>query len=327
MSILHKLFVTCLSFLLCLASYSQQSNERFDLQVNYLLALPQDYSADTAKKWPLLIFLHGSGESGNDLQKVKVHGPPKLVEQGKQLPFIVVSPQANGSFGWQPDILQHFLRNVKTKYRVDKDRIYLTGLSMGGYGTWNWASKYPREFAALVPICGGGDTSDAWKLSNIPIWCFHGAKDNVVSADESERMVSAIRKYNPSVRLTIYPDAGHDSWTETYNNDSLYTWLLEQKRKAFTRALVSADKLNEYAGKYSRTGRDTLSLQVQDGKLIAKTGGNDLEISPSGNDSFFITEGDEQFEIRFFRNRKGVIDRFLFYGDRIMEFRKLKARK
>jgi predicted esterase len=320
-----RLIVLGLLFL-SICARSQQTNEQYNLAVKYLLALPEEYSADTAKKWPLLIFLHGSGESGDDLNKVKVHGPPKLVEQGRKLPFIVVSPQANRNFGWQPEILEHFLRSLKQTYRVDKDRIYLTGLSMGGYGTWNWASKYPKNFAAIVPICGGGDTAEVWKLQNVPVWCFHGGKDNVVPPSESTRLIDALKKVNPAARLTIYPDAGHDSWTETYNNDSVYSWLLQQKRKVLEPVAMTASKLKEYAGLYSRTGKDTLKLEIAGNKLIAKTGGPELEVFSSGKDSFFINEGDQQFEIRYTRNSKGEIDKFVFYGDRQMEFKKLKEK-
>lgn len=318
----RTLFVVCLTVWGMLVN-AQQTKEQYNIPVRYLLSLPDGYSADTTKKWPVLIFLHGSGESGEDLDKVKFHGPPKLAEQGRKFPFIVISPQANASYGWQPEIMQHFLRSIKKDFRVDKERIYLTGLSMGGYGTWNWASKYPKEFAAIAPICGGGDTAEAWKLSKIPVWCFHGGKDNVVVPEESIRMVNAVKQNNPNVRLTIYPEAGHDSWTETYNNDSLYTWLLQQKRNTFAAIPATAEKLKEYAGSYTRSGRDTLTLKAVDSKLTAKTGGPDLEVFPSGKDTFFITEGDDQYEIRFFRNKKGAIEKFVFYGDRTFEFKKM----
>ena len=314
-----------LAFLLFgfIEAHAQQTKEQFNIPLRYLLSLPEGYNADTAKKWPLLIFLHGSGESGEDLEKVKVHGPPKLIEQGKKLPFIVISPQANAAYGWQPELLQHFLRSIKQQFRVDKERIYLTGLSMGGYGTWAWATKYPKEFAAIVPICGGGDSSEVWKLKNTAVWCFHGAKDKVVVPEESYKMMDALKKYNSSARLTIYPEAGHDSWTEAYNTDSLYTWLLSHTRKRFQPISLSANALSQYSAAYSRTGTDTLKLQIENGKLIAKTGGPNLELLPAGSDSFFFTEGDNQFEIKFSRNKKGNIDGFTFYGDRTFEFKKL----
>jgi predicted peptidase len=199
-------------------------------RIKYLLFLPAGYGK-TDKQWPLMLFLHGSGESGDDLSKVKAHGPARIVETNKDFPFILVSPQSSGR-GWNPDVLNSLLDDVVAKYKVDKDRIYLTGLSMGGYGTWALGAAHPERFAALVPICGGGNPADASKLKDIPIWVFHGGKDNTVPLEQSERMVKAIKEAGGNVQFTVYPEAGHDSWTETYNNPKLYIWLLEQKRRS-----------------------------------------------------------------------------------------------
>jgi predicted peptidase len=199
------------------------------VKLRYLLFLPEGYDKGE-KKWPLIFFLHGAGESGNDLAKVKVHGPPKIVEQKKDFPFIVVSPQSP-RLGWNIDALNGLLDEVVATYRVDPDRIYLTGLSMGGYGTWALAAAHPKRFAAIVPICGGGNPADAAKLKDLPIWVFHGAKDRAVPLARSEMMVKAIKKAGGNPKFTVYPEAGHDSWTESYDNPELYTWLLKQKRK------------------------------------------------------------------------------------------------
>ncbi len=114
---------------------------------------------------------------------------------------------------------------------MDTERIYLTGLSMGGYGTWALAAKYPERFAAIVPICGGGKRFMARSLKDIPVWAFHGAKDNVVPLKESVKMVNAVKALGGNARLTVYPDAGHDSWTETYRNKELYSWFLGHRKK------------------------------------------------------------------------------------------------
>jgi predicted peptidase len=186
-----------------------------------------------------MLFLHGAGERGTNLQRVTIHGPPKLVKEGRSFPFIVIAPQCPEGERWQTDSLLKLLEHVMAENRVDPGRVYLTGLSMGGYGTWKLALAYPEKFAAIVPICGGGDYIDALlanrtkaaALRNLPVWAFHGAKDNVVPLDESERMVNALKKAGvKDVRLTVYPEATHDSWTETYNNPELYEWLLKQER-------------------------------------------------------------------------------------------------
>jgi predicted peptidase len=208
---------------------AQKLERTIKVTFDYLLYLPKDYSQKDS--WPLLLFLHGAGERGDNLERVKVHGPPKLIAAGKDFPFIVVSPQCPSNRWWQPHELSGLLDEIVEKCHVDQDRIYVTGLSMGGYGTWSLAGFAPDRFAALVPICGGGDVSAVRRFARIPVWVFHGAKDPVVPLSASENMVEALKKAKGDVKFTVYPEAGHDSWTEAYNDPQLYTWLLEQKRK------------------------------------------------------------------------------------------------
>jgi len=197
------------------------------VEMDYLLSLPEGY--DEKAEWPLLIFLHGSGERGDDLELVKTHGPPKKIAAGHEFPFIVVSPQCPAYQGWQPVVLDALLDDLIGKLKVDEKRVYLTGLSLGGRGTWRWAAVSPERFAAIAPICGPADRSAAKVLAKKPIWVFHGAKDQAVPVEQSKRMVKALKKQGSDVKLTIYPEAGHDSWTETYDNPELYEWLLKQK--------------------------------------------------------------------------------------------------
>jgi predicted peptidase len=198
--------------------------------MNYLLFLPQGYDQGT-NSWPLILFLHGSGESGTNLAKVKVHGIPNIVEQKKDFPFIAVSPQSRGG-GWNAEALNSLLDEVCSQYRVDKDRVYLTGLSMGGAGTWSLAIAHPEKFAAIAPICGRGTPASASRVKDLPIWVFHGGKDPTVPIAQSEAMVKALKDLGAEPKFTVYPDAGHDSWTVTYNNPELYTWFLAQKRQS-----------------------------------------------------------------------------------------------
>ena len=165
-----------MAVIMCLhVSIAQQTKDNFTQEIEYLTYKPVDYKIDTIKKWPLVIFLHGAGERGTDIEKIKVHGPPMHVENGKNFPFILISPQAKR--GWEPDFLYKMIVDFIKNNRVDEDRIYLTGLSMGGFGTWSLSQQYPNLFAAIAPICGGGTTKDLWKLRNMPVWCFHGEKD------------------------------------------------------------------------------------------------------------------------------------------------------
>jgi predicted peptidase len=196
---------------------------------NFLLYLPREFGREK-KEWPLILFLHGAGERGSDLEKVKTHGPPKLLEK-EDFPFIVVSPQAPEGAGWMPDLLNALLDEVIERLPVDRDRIYLTGLSMGGFGTWRLAIEHPERFAAIAPICGGGEAYRVCRLKNLPVWAFHGAKDNVVPLKAQEEMVEALKQCGGNVKFTVYPEAGHDSWTETYANPELYRWFLEHRRQ------------------------------------------------------------------------------------------------
>ncbi len=209
---------------------ARELNRDVRIVLDYLLYLPKDY--DRKDSWPLMLFLHGAGERGDDLELVKKHGPPKLVEQGKQFPFIVVSPQCPKGRWWQTQELSALVDEIVGKYGVDEDRIYVTGLSMGGFGTWALAAYTPNRFAAIAPICGGGEAYWTKDFAHVPTWAFHGGKDSLVPPERSERMVAALNKHGGEAKLTVYPKAAHDSWTETYANPEFYEWLLQQKRTA-----------------------------------------------------------------------------------------------
>lgn len=209
------------------------------VRLNYLVFLPRGYDAKSDKKWPTIFFLHGSGERGTNAWLVATHGPPKIVREKPDFPFIVISPQCPPDDRWHNDELLALLDDVTRQYAIDSHRIYLTGLSMGGFGSWSLGVTHPERFAALAPICGGGERIDVLlgarkkgeALKSLPVWAFHGAKDPAVPVEESQRMVEALKKIGcQEVKLTIYPDAKHDSWTETYNNPALYDWLLQHRR-------------------------------------------------------------------------------------------------
>ncbi|HUI70248.1 MAG TPA: prolyl oligopeptidase family serine peptidase [Spirochaetia bacterium] len=199
--------------------------------VRYLLYLPGSYSSNERKKWPLILFLHGSTEKGSDVQIVKRSGLPAYLEQLRGFPFIVISPQLDADQErWDPTEIKMLLDAVLPGLRVDRDRIYLTGWSLGANGVWRMAIKYPYLFAAIAPIAGWGDTNGAKALKNTPTWVFHGAKDTNVPPGESSSMVEALRKEGAKVRFTLYPDLDHECWMLTYQNDKLYDWFLQHRR-------------------------------------------------------------------------------------------------
>ncbi|MFI4875136.1 MAG: prolyl oligopeptidase family serine peptidase [Blastopirellula sp. JB062] len=197
-------------------------------KISYLLYLPADYQADGAAK-PLLLFLHGAGERGNDLELVKKHGPPKLAVV-KSLPFIVVSPQCPTDQWWNAgenlEALSQLLNAIQAQYAVDPKQIYCTGLSMGGYGVLSLVAKHPYKFAAAISICGGGDPAQADRFQSTPLWAFHGDADEVVPLKRSEEMIAAVQDAGGDAKLTIYPGVKHDSWSATYDNPEVYDWLL-----------------------------------------------------------------------------------------------------
>ena len=208
----------------------------------FLYYLPPGYAPKSHKQWPLLLFLHGAGERGTNVQRVGIHGPLSLVKLGTNFPFIIVAPLCPAGKQWENDALLKLLDHVTREFAVDTSRIYLTGLSMGGYGTWRLGLAHPEKFAALAPICGGGEvipiilaknyeTNKLAAMKALGVWAFHGGKDATVPPEESERMANALKKAGcADVKLTLYPEANHDSWTETYNHPELYEWLLKHSR-------------------------------------------------------------------------------------------------
>jgi predicted peptidase len=211
------------------------------VELKYLHYLPQGYDAKAKKRWPLMLFLHGAGERGTDVQRVAIHGPMSLVKQGTNFPFIIIAPQCPEGQRWENESLNKLLDHVIEEYSVDTNRLYLTGLSMGGYGTWSLGVSHPERFAAIAPICGGGQVIDVVlagynkpynPVTHLPVWAFHGAKDPVVPLEESERMIGAMKRIKATdAKLTVYPNAEHNSWAETYNNPALYEWLLSHSLK------------------------------------------------------------------------------------------------
>lgn len=203
------------------------------VQLEYLLYLPRQYAAEPERRWPLVLFLHGAGERGRGtVQRVATHGIPKLVERGRDFPFVCVSPQCPPEWYWTQltPALRGLLGEVSSAHRIDPERVALTGLSMGGFGTWKLAAEDPDAYAAIAPICGGGDPAWAPRLRYLPIWAFHGEDDDVVPASHTIDIVEALRRLGGNVRFTLYPGVEHDSWTRTYDDPELYDWLLRYRR-------------------------------------------------------------------------------------------------
>lgn len=195
-------------------------------ELNYALHIP----ANTKEKKPLILFLHGSGEKGNDIEKVKVHGPFKYLKTNS-LDAYVLAPQCPENEYWDSEVLYNLILKMQKEYNIDANRIYLTGLSMGAWGAWNLVYAHPEMFAALVPIAGFVDRIpmiENCKLKHIPIRIFHGLLDDVVDVDYSIKIYKRLKACNVDIKLTIFDDANHDSWTRVYDNKDIYDWMLLQ---------------------------------------------------------------------------------------------------
>lgn len=211
--------------------YVQKENGSADAvasQVDYLLYLPREYEA--GHKWPLLVFLHGARERGQDLNVVRRLGPPRQIDQGKQLPFIIVCPQCPENSHWIPEQVVKLIEHISNRFPVDPDRVYLTGYSMGAYATWQTACYDPGRFAAIAPLSGGGNVEQAKRLAHLPIWAFHGANDPIVPLEKNKAMVDAVRKCGGYVKFTVYPGYKHGICDVAYRDKRLYEWLLAQRR-------------------------------------------------------------------------------------------------
>lgn len=224
------LIACCLLILLLPAQSWAQHTDKKPEKYKYLLYLPKEYSA-TKTAYPLVIYLHGSSLRGQDLNKLKAYGLPELVEKGHNFEFIIASPQCPDGKFWSTDNwLDSLYADLTTHYRIDPKRIYLTGISMGGYGAWQTAIDHPDMFAAVMPLCGGlDDATQVCRIKDIPVWTFHGTADDVVPIAETERIVKQLETCKGRVKFTRLENKGHGI-QYIYEDATLYNWLLKQHR-------------------------------------------------------------------------------------------------
>ena len=208
-----------------------------DVRYNYLSYLPNDYKSDTLRKWPLIIYLHGGSDRGTDINKLYTSGIPDQIYRGRQFPFVILSPQCPEYIRWSTDNwFENFFKKVTARYRIDTNRVYLTGFSLGGSGTWYLGAKYPDKFAAIAPISGFTSHMDFIdnnidKLVDIPIWAFHGKTDMVVPFEETERIINMLQGKNKNLKFTVEPDVGHWIHWLVYPYKELYDWFLEYDKR------------------------------------------------------------------------------------------------
>lgn len=280
---------------------AQQQEKSMVLYTNYLLYVPKNLPSSGS--YPLLLFLHGADERGDDLSILKRNGPPSFLDKKSDFPFVVVSPQCQTNREWDNQNLLALLDHIESTLPIDKDRIYVTGLSMGGFATWNLTQAAPERFAAIAPICGGGNVERLCIIRDVPVWTFHGAKDTAVPYQESERLVQRLKEFGSDVKFTLYSDGGHDVWTTTYQNQQLYDWLLS-KSKEKSSPTVDDKTLKSYVGRYKYSNDEIMEVTLEDKKLYVKSSvaNRKIPIVPFTNTKFRIHgplsgDGDMYFKV------------------------------
>lgn len=201
-------------------------------EMQYVVRYPKNYHPE--ERYPLLLLLHGAGSRGNDVDLL-LNNPFFRITDNMSLPFVTVAPQCSENTWFDLfQVLEGFVKEIAANRCVNHEKIYVIGASMGGYAAWQLAMSMPEYFAAIVPICGGGMYWNADRLVNVPIWAFHGEKDSAVLVEESVKMVNAVNQAGGNARLTVYPNTGHDAWSDTYCNPEVFEWLLAHKNKNMT---------------------------------------------------------------------------------------------
>jgi predicted esterase len=301
---MHIRYVALLLILLLVrasTSTAQQLEKSMVSYTNYLLYVPNVLPKNGA--YPLMLFLHGNDERGNDLNILKRKGPPSFLDDKNDFPFVVVSPQCPVNGQWDTQNLLTLLDHIEAILPIDKNKIYVTGLSMGGFATWNLAQAAPEKFAAIAPICGGGNLDRLCIMRDVPVWAFHGAKDTAVPYDESERLIKRLKEFQSDVKFTLYPDGEHDVWTRTYQNKQLYEWLLS-KSKAKNTPIIDGPTLKQYVGRYRYSNEEIIEVTFEESKLFVKssTANRKIQIAPLTNTRFrtpgpLTGDGDMYFNV------------------------------
>lgn len=308
---------------------AQQLEGQSIIKTDYLIYLPPEYSTNSDQEWPLMINLHGRKEDPT-IETIKQGFVPWFVSNSKEFPLIVVSPVCRSRV-WNKYILNTLLDDIIKEYAVDENRIYLTGHSMGGYGTWDWAFNNPERFAAIAPISGCMDPNDlkrGWRLRHTPIWIFHGDKDDLVNIECNKKGLNELNKYTQKVNFTIYPNTGHNTWEQPFTKDSVYTWMLKQNRdKNLPSPVQLENNIRErYLGQYILQDRkeDTLKIHYDGNQLYIKFKGDDYPIPiHAESKTLFYLEDNPLTGIEFIINDDQVVG-FNILEERIWPAKRIK---
>ncbi|WP_172193806.1 GNAT family N-acetyltransferase [Saccharibacillus qingshengii] len=293
------------------------------IRMDYLLYAPSNDGEETGHKWPLILYLHGAGGSGSQLDQLRKEGLPARLETESEFPFIVVAPQCPLGAFWntREDEVLAILNEVTENWNVDPDRVYLTGFSMGAYGVWQLAAHHRERFAAIAPVSGGGDPAYARKLADMPTWIFHGEDDKVIRPTESEKIAEAMRTAGAEVELTLYPGMGHDCWRKVYANDALYRWFMEhsavRKSEPASESSPSGEMRSGADIRFSETGEDSGLPDPESDSRIVRPSREDgpaaLGLYSDGTERLRIErvrEGDAEELLRLEQDNQSFFRRF-----------------
>jgi len=213
-------------------TYERQATQWITMKMNYLLYTPAGYDdpANADKRYPAVVMLHGALENGKNIEKILKYGPARQIEEGKDFPFIVISPQSKDSI-WHTELLTATLQHALETHRVDPNRVYLTGLSAGGLETWVLATQQPTMFAAIAPVSSWGYPDEVHRIAHVPVWAFQGESDFITPVKSVQPLIDAHRAAGGESKLTPIEGTGHETWDAVYNDDKLWNWFLTKKRQ------------------------------------------------------------------------------------------------
>lgn len=259
---------------------------------DFWLYLPDGYADTVSERKPVVMFLHGKSLSGNNLEKVRKYGPLDALAMGREIDAVVIAPQTND--GWSPNKVLNVYDWVKERYVVDTNRFYVIGMSMGGYGTLDFAATYPEKIAAAMAMCGGCNVRDVCGLNDIPLWIIHGTADKAVPIAKSQAVVNAMHKCGPidMLRFTKLPGGDHSSLARVFYLKETYEWLFSHSRSGLSRR-VNTDfeiTMSTLKNAYSDLNGKRRTLKINDSKP-RKTDGN-MKVSDSGGEIYRVKSGD-----------------------------------
>ncbi len=304
---------------------AQEIEEQFIIKSEYLVTLPSKYHDSVEKQWPVLIFLHGSRENST-LEKVKNDFLPVTLSKDKTLPLILISP-VNAYNKWSVDILNKMLDDVIDKYNVNLTKIFLSGHSMGGWATWEWALESPERFAAIAPISGSffRELQNPWKLRHLPIWVFHGEKDQNIDVSNNIKTISLVKKYNNNAKITIYPDAGHDIWDWPFKYNNVIRWMLNQSKGNTLQVtpILNKNEYKSYCGIYTTNNhKDSMQVRYEKSQLRGKDKYGDFIFIPESKNMFYL-KSEPWVGIEFILKENKVIELNILENHRLIKFDKV----